>query len=51
MPSTSATVTGGKAVRSAAFLLNEGNMGSNKSTLDYFDYQTGIYTKNIYAGT
>lgn len=31
------------------FLLNEGNMGSNKSTLDYFDYETGVYTKNIYA--
>lgn len=31
------------------FLLNEGNMGSNKSTLDYFDYKTGVYTKNIYA--
>lgn len=31
------------------FLLNEGSMGSNKSTLDYFDYETGIYTKNIYA--
>lgn len=31
------------------FLLNEGNMGSNKCTLDYFDYETGIYTKNIYA--
>lgn len=31
------------------FLLNEGNMGSNKATLDYFDYATGIYTKNIYA--
>ncbi|MDD2263686.1 MAG: YncE family protein [Bacteroidales bacterium] len=31
------------------FLLNEGNMGSNKSTLDYFDYETGIYTKNIFA--
>lgn len=31
------------------FLLNEGNMGSNKSTLDYFDYTTGIYTKNIFA--
>ena len=31
------------------FLLNEGNMGSNKSTLDYFDYESGIYTKNIYA--
>lgn len=31
------------------FLLNEGNMGSNKASLDYFDYQTGIYTKNIFA--
>ncbi|MFR9592162.1 MAG: DUF5074 domain-containing protein [Rikenellaceae bacterium] len=31
------------------FLLNEGNMGNNKCTLDYFDYQTGVYTKNIYA--
>lgn len=31
------------------FLLNEGNMGSNKSTIDYFDYETGVYTKNIYA--
>ena len=31
------------------YLLNEGNMGSNKATLDYFDYSTGIYHKNIYA--
>lgn len=31
------------------FLLNEGNMGSNKATLDYYDYETGTYTKNIYA--
>lgn len=31
------------------FLLNEGNMGNNKCTLDYFDYETGTYTKNIYA--
>lgn len=31
------------------YLLNEGNMGSNKASLDYFDYTTGIYTKNIYA--
>lgn len=31
------------------FLLNEGNMGSNKSTLDYFDYETGVYSENIYA--
>ncbi|PZR26506.1 MAG: hypothetical protein DI535_13930 [Citrobacter freundii] len=31
------------------YLLNEGNMGSNKSTLDFFDYRTGIYQRNIYA--
>lgn len=31
------------------YLLNEGNMGSNKSTLDYYDFATGIYTRNIYA--
>ncbi len=24
-------------------------MGNNKCTLDYFDYTTGVYTKNIYA--
>lgn len=31
------------------FLLNEGNMGSNKATLDYYDYETGIYSRNIFA--
>lgn len=31
------------------YLLNEGNMGGNKATLDYFNYKTGIYKKNIYA--
>lgn len=31
------------------YLLNEGNMGSNKATLDYYDFATGIYTRNIYA--
>lgn len=31
------------------YLLNEGNMGSNKATLDYYDYETGVYTRNIYA--
>lgn len=30
------------------FLLNEANMGSNKSSLDYFDYETGNYYRNIY---
>ncbi|RPD39463.1 YncE family protein [Chitinophaga barathri] len=34
---------------SGFYLLNEGNMGSNKSTLDYFDYSTGTYRRNIYA--
>ncbi len=31
------------------YLLNEGNMGSNQASLDYYDYATGRYTKNIYA--
>ena len=31
------------------YLLNEGNMGSNKSTLDFFDFTTGSYQRNIYA--
>lgn len=31
------------------YLLNEGNMGSNKCTLDYFDFSTGVYTRNIYG--
>ena len=31
------------------YLVNEGNMGSNKCTLDYYDYFTGLYARNIYA--
>lgn len=31
------------------YLLNEGNMGTNKATLDYFDYTTGEYFRNIYS--
>lgn len=31
------------------YLLNEGNMGSNKATIDYFDYTTGLYARNFYA--
>ena len=31
------------------YLLNEGNMGSNKSTLDYYDYTTGTYQRNIFG--
>ena len=31
------------------YLLNEGNMGSNKSTLDYYDYTSGEYSRNIFG--
>lgn len=30
------------------YLLNEGNMNSNKSSLDYVDFRTGAYRRNIY---
>lgn len=33
------------------YLLNEGNWGSNKSSLDYFDFETGDYRKNIFGDT
>lgn len=53
IPSTWTKVTEGITVRDGGikgfFLLNEGNMGSNKATLDYFDYETGYYRKNIFA--
>lgn len=31
------------------YVLNEGNMGSNKATLDFYDYTTGVYSRNCYA--
>lgn len=36
---------------SGFYLLNEGNMGSNKSTLDYYDFTGATYQRNIYAAT
>ena len=30
------------------FLLNEGNMGSNKCTIDFFNARGGYYLRNIY---
>ena len=50
-PSTGNEVTDGSDAGevNGFFLLNEGNMGSNKATLDYFDYATGVYTRNIFA--
>lgn len=31
------------------YLLNEGNMGMNRATLDWFNYETGIYMRDIFA--
>ncbi len=31
------------------FVLNQGNKGSNKTTLDFFDYETGTYSRNIFG--
>jgi len=31
------------------YVLNEGNMGNNEATLDYFAYDSGKYYRNIYA--
>ena len=30
------------------YLLNEGNMGSNKASIDYYDSESGTYYRNIY---
>jgi DNA-binding beta-propeller fold protein YncE len=49
-PDTTATDTTVQAPKLIGFyLLNEGNMGSNKSTLDYMDLTTGEYHRNIFA--
>jgi len=34
---------------SGIYLVNEGNMGSNKCTLDFYDYNTGLYSRNFYS--
>jgi hypothetical protein len=31
------------------YLLNEGNMNMNKASLDYYDYQSGNYRRNVYG--
>ena len=36
-------------LQSFFYLLNEGNMGLNQVTLDYFDRSSGNYNKNIYG--
>lgn len=37
------------AGKSGFYLLNSGNMGSNKSTLDRYTYADAIYARNIYS--
>ena len=31
------------------YLLNEGNMNMNKASLDYYDYESGAYRRNVYG--
>ena len=37
------------AVPRGMYLLNEGNMGSNKSSIDYVDIRNALYSRNMYA--
>ena len=61
MPTVTQTPTGGQTADTlrtdstvvitdyrGLYVLCEGNMGSNKATLDYLDLQTGQYQKNIF---
>lgn len=41
-PDTSASVKG-------FYLLNEGNMSMNKASLDFMDYETGEYNRNVFS--
>lgn len=41
--------SGGSGAVSGFYLLNEGNMGSNKASLDFYDFSTGVYMRNIYS--
>jgi len=47
-PTVTPVTTGDTGSIKGFFLLNEANMGSNKASLDYFDYDAGNYLKNIY---
>lgn len=43
------TLTGKTRQLIGFYLLNEANMGTNKASLDYYDYTTATYVRNIYA--
>lgn len=38
-----------QSIAKGLYLANEGNLGSNKASIDYLDFATGVYRKNIYA--
>lgn len=50
IPSTTTQVASQEDLREVGgfYLLNEGNMGRNKASLDFYDYSTGAYHRNIY---
>lgn len=47
-PTTTPTGPGEEGPIKGLFLLNEANMGSNKASIDYLNYETGNYFKNIF---
>jgi len=47
-PATTPVASGAPGSIKGFFLLNEANMGSNKASLDYFDYESGNYLKDIF---
>ena len=48
-PGGEVTPPGNPETPAGFYLLNQGNMGMNKASIDYYDYETGIYTRNIYT--
>lgn len=47
-PTVTPVESGQSGLVKGFFLLNEGNMGSNKASLDYFDSESGNYYLNIF---
>lgn len=47
-PGVTPVTPGEKGPIKGFYLLNEANMGSNKSSIDYFDAESGTYYQNIY---
>lgn len=52
LPSEDEQVGGGTTGKiKGLYVVNEGNMGSNKASLDYYDYTTGVYKRNLFGET